>query len=77
MQDNVNNRFNQIDHVLQSKINILDNLNPSKILSKGYFGLTKDEDKVSKISSLNIGDEVKIIGNDAIATAKVTKKEKL
>ncbi len=55
----------------------LDKLNPAAILAKGYFGITKDNVKVTQIAELEIGDSIALIGADAKAYATVDKKEEL
>ncbi|MGI6213212.1 MAG: exodeoxyribonuclease VII large subunit [Christensenellales bacterium] len=53
----------------------MDKLNPAKVLSKGYFGVTKNDIKVTQIDDLEIGDKIELIGADGKACAVVNSKE--
>lgn len=56
---------------------LLDNLNPAKLLDKGYFRIIYDDKTVDNFSKIKIGSQIEIIGNKEKITAEVRKKEKL
>lgn len=77
IREKISQKFNVIDNNLQKKISLFDSLNPAKILSKGYFGVTKDNIKVTKIQELEQGDVIRVIGKDCLVQATVNKKENI
>ena len=56
-------------------INLLENLNPLKLLSKGYFRILHDKKVVTDFSSIDENSEIVVIGQKEKITATVTKKE--
>jgi exodeoxyribonuclease VII large subunit len=60
---------------LASYMDKLESLSPLKLLDKGYFRITDKEKMINSIAELELENEVKIIGIDGQATAKIIGKE--
>lgn len=58
-------------------VSILDNLNPTKLLKKGYFRIVSDKKTITSLSQVKINSEIDIIGEKEKIKAIVIKKEKL
>jgi len=63
------NEFNALASVLEE-------VNPMKIFSKGYFRVAKDEKIVFDFKDIAVNDDIEIYGADAKISARVTKKER-
>ena len=58
-------------------VSILDNLNPTKLLKKGYFRIIQDHKTVDSLAKVKLNSEIEIIGAKEKVKAIVVKKEKL
>lgn len=56
---------------------LLDNLNPAKLLDKGYFRVVYNGKSIHGFSKIKVGSQIEIIGNKEKVTAEIRKKEKL
>ncbi len=68
VERNINRRETDLQRFLQS----LDSMNPSKLLQKGYFRVTKDQTAVSGIAELQKDDIINIYAYDGSAQAIIT-----
>lgn len=56
-------------------LNRLESLSPTKLLKKGYFRLVKNNEMLSTIKEIEIGDEIDIYAADGKANATIKSKE--
>ena len=56
---------------LLRKIELLDSLNPARVLSRGYAAIFKDKISIGSAKLLSAGDEVKLQFNDGFAVCDV------
>ena len=71
------NIFRQKSNNYSEKLSILDNLNPTKLLKKGYFRIIYNNDTINSLSKVKVNSEIEIIGEKQKVKAIVVKKEKL
>ncbi len=74
MKRNVENKIFKRETDLQRFLHALDTLNPSKLLQKGYFRISKDAAVVSGIAELKKDDIIDIYALDGKARAQITEK---
>lgn len=61
---------------LEKAVNALDNLSPLKTLKRGYFALVKEDSYVTSLSTVGVGDKIKIKSADGVATAEIISIDK-
>lgn len=61
---------------LEQFISSLDKLNPTKVLSKGYFKIIRKKSEVNSVCELNMGDEITLKGNGGSAACYVMNVDK-
>lgn len=76
----INNRVSQIKNLKQAKldtvISVISKLNPLEILKNGYSVLEKNNERISSLDNLLVGDNVKITINDGVVYATVNEIDK-
>lgn len=74
MRRGVENKIYKKESDLQRFLHALDTLNPSKLLQKGYFRISKDDAAVSGVAELAKDDIISIYAYDGSARAKIIDK---
>lgn len=69
-------KINQFSELMRNAITKIEYSNPTKILSKGFAAVTKNQQTVYSVDDLSTGDEIEIILNDGIANATINNKER-
>lgn len=75
MIESINNILNLKKNNLYNNHNVLDQLNPLTILSRGYSVCSVDNKSLVSINQINLGDEIDISLSDGIIKTKVLKKD--
>lgn len=75
MDKNIQTSLNNTKYRVDMAINILDKLNPAKLLKSGYSVVSIDNQAIN-YKNTNVGDNVKIEADDSIFTAKIQTKER-
>ncbi len=71
------NLFETKKRKITELINLLENVNPLKLLSKGYFRVLHNKEVISDFTEIDENSEIEVIGQYEKITAKVTKKERI
>ncbi len=76
----INSSANQIfqnkEHQLDNTMSTLSALNPKKILQRGYASISANENTISSVDEIEVGQSVDITLRDGLVQATVTHKEK-
>ena len=67
----MDNKIIKKDNQLKIAMESLDNLNPLKILKRGYFKIEIENKAINKIGDIKIGDKVSAVGSDGNFKAEV------
>jgi len=67
----INLKVQNSSMILKNYMDSLDNLNPLKILKRGYFKIQIGKDTINQVKNIKVGDEIKATGMDGEVTAIV------
>lgn len=76
IEHNIDNTLRHLTHKLTMNINLLDNLNPAKLLSKGYAVVKFKDNYINDFNDINIDDSIQIENTDTKLNCIVKDKVK-